>query len=170
MPISTSRSPQPLPPRAARGRILGYAVSVGSGQLLCNTSSTSCSVLVPPGVRILHVTAHNSRGASSPANVTLGREARQQGRISPTAALVISEIGFYQNLGGKTSRRHVGSKQEALCLGSVVSSRQDQRPLQMPQPHSPLPPKAAATRIADKNKNKLVLPVPGMAPGTQLPK
>ncbi|KAM9186531.1 interleukin-23 receptor [Mergus octosetaceus] len=76
------------PPRAARGRILGYAVSVGSGQPLCNTSSTSCSVLVPPGVRILHVTAHNSRGASSPANVTLGREARQQAFPAPAAVEV----------------------------------------------------------------------------------
>ncbi|XP_068547277.1 interleukin-23 receptor isoform X1 [Anas acuta] len=79
---------KPLPPRAARGRILGYAVSVGSGQLLCNTSSTSCSVLVPPGVRVLHVTAHNSRGASSPANVTLGREARQQAFPAPAAVEV----------------------------------------------------------------------------------
>lgn len=125
MPISTSRSPQPLPPRAARGRILGYAVSVGSGQLLCNTSSTSCSVLVPPGVRVLHVTAHNSRGASSPANVTLGREARQQGRTSPTAALVISEICFYQNPGGKNVTQTRGFKARGAPPGecSVLQTR-----------------------------------------------
>ncbi|XP_035420286.1 interleukin-23 receptor [Cygnus atratus] len=79
---------KPLPPRAARGRILGYAVAVGSAQPLCNTSSTSCSVLVPPGVRVLHVTAHNSRGASSPANVTLGREAGQQAFPAPAAVEV----------------------------------------------------------------------------------
>uniref|UniRef100_A0A8B9CKF9 Fibronectin type-III domain-containing protein n=1 Tax=Anser brachyrhynchus TaxID=132585 RepID=A0A8B9CKF9_9AVES len=79
---------KPLPPRAARGRILGYAVAAGSAQPLCNTSGTSCSVLVPPGVRVLHVTAHNSRGASSPANVTLGREAGQQAFPAPAAVEV----------------------------------------------------------------------------------
>ncbi|XP_033919401.1 interleukin-23 receptor [Melopsittacus undulatus] len=65
---------KPLAPQDARGRILGYAVTaelpVGM-MLLCNTSSTECSVLVPPGASTLRVTAHNSKGASSPANITL---------------------------------------------------------------------------------------------------
>ncbi|XP_054689606.1 interleukin-23 receptor isoform X1 [Grus americana] len=72
---------KPLPPRDARGRILGYAVAAESpagALLLCNTSSTACSVLVPPGARALHVTAHNSRGASSPASIALGRGASGQ--------------------------------------------------------------------------------------------
>ncbi|XP_029889759.1 interleukin-23 receptor isoform X2 [Aquila chrysaetos chrysaetos] len=69
---------KPLPPRDARGRILGYAVTAETprgAMLLCNTSSTACSVLVPPGARALQITAHNSRGASSPASITLGRGA-----------------------------------------------------------------------------------------------
>ncbi|XP_062472123.1 interleukin-23 receptor isoform X3 [Pezoporus occidentalis] len=65
---------KPLAPQDARGRILGYSVTaeIPAGRvLLCNTSSTGCSVLVPPGARTLRVTAHNSKGASSPANITL---------------------------------------------------------------------------------------------------
>ncbi|KAM6079794.1 interleukin-23 receptor isoform 2-T2 [Theristicus caerulescens] len=68
---------KPLPPRDARGRILGYIVAAESPRgvlLLCNTSNTACSVLVPPGARTLHVTAHNSKGASSPASITLGQD------------------------------------------------------------------------------------------------
>ncbi|KAM9280308.1 interleukin-23 receptor [Cariama cristata] len=68
---------KPLPPRDARGRILGYTVAAETPEgtlLLCNTSGTACSVLVPPGARVLHVTAHNSKGASSPASITLSRE------------------------------------------------------------------------------------------------
>ncbi|XP_053929382.1 interleukin-23 receptor isoform X4 [Cuculus canorus] len=67
---------KPLSPQDARGRILGYAVTTKRPKgslLLCNTSSTLCSVLVPPGARTLHVTAYNSKGASSPANITLSQ-------------------------------------------------------------------------------------------------
>ncbi|KAM9379178.1 interleukin-23 receptor [Phaethornis superciliosus] len=66
---------KPLLPQDARGKVLGYTVttrSSGNNLLLCNTSSTVCHVLVPPGTRVLHVTAHNSRGASSPASIPLG--------------------------------------------------------------------------------------------------
>ncbi|XP_074008698.1 interleukin-23 receptor [Numenius arquata] len=66
---------KPLLPQDARGRILGYTVVAkrpGGDLLLCNTSSTICSILVPPGTRVLHVTAHNSKGVSSPASITLG--------------------------------------------------------------------------------------------------
>ncbi|XP_067156611.1 interleukin-23 receptor [Apteryx mantelli] len=67
---------KPLPPRAARGKILGYAVSAqgrAAALPLCNTSATACRLLVPPGVRALHVTAHNSKGASGPASVAVSR-------------------------------------------------------------------------------------------------
>ncbi|XP_069718059.1 interleukin-23 receptor isoform X2 [Phaenicophaeus curvirostris] len=69
---------KPLSPQDARGRILGYTVTTKSPKgalLLCNTSSTSCSVLVPPEAHTLQVTAHNSKGASSPANITLSQAA-----------------------------------------------------------------------------------------------
>ncbi|KAM6398330.1 interleukin-23 receptor [Pluvialis apricaria] len=72
---------KPLSPRDARGRILGYTVvaeSPGGALVLCNTSSTVCSILVPPGARVLHVTAHNSKGASSPASITLSRDTGSQ--------------------------------------------------------------------------------------------
>lgn len=89
---------QPLPPRDARGKILGYTVTAESprgAMLLCNTSSTACSVLVPPGARALQITAHNSRGASSPASITLGRGAGgQEGRISHAATEALTETGF----------------------------------------------------------------------------
>ncbi|XP_062437539.1 interleukin-23 receptor [Rhea pennata] len=67
---------KPLPPRAARGRILGYAVSGqsrGAALALCNASTTACRLLVPPGVRALYVTAYNSKGASGPASVAVTR-------------------------------------------------------------------------------------------------
>lgn len=95
-----SRPSQPLSPRDARGTILGYAVvteSPGGTRLLCNTSSTACSLLLPPGTRTLRVTAHNARGASSPATVTLGQgTSSQDGRMlrAPTTTL---EIEFYQD-------------------------------------------------------------------------
>lgn len=90
---------QPLSPQDARGRILGYAVvtkSPGGTQLLCNTSSTACSLLLPLGTHTLHVTAHNTRGASSPVTITLGQgTSSQEGRMlhAPTTTL---ENGFYQ--------------------------------------------------------------------------
>lgn len=100
-----SRRSQPLPPRDARGRILGYAVATESSEgalVLCNTSSTACSVLVPPGAHALHVTAYNSRGASSPASVTLGRDASgREGRISHASIAALTETGFYQDCRGK---------------------------------------------------------------------
>ncbi|XP_071605979.1 interleukin-23 receptor isoform X1 [Heliangelus exortis] len=61
---------KPLHPQDARGRVLGYRVTTGSSGeklLLCHTSGTLCHVLVPPGTRVLHVTAHSSGGASGPA-------------------------------------------------------------------------------------------------------
>lgn len=74
------------------------AESPGGVLLLCNTSSTVCSVLVPPGARTLHVTAHNSRGSSSPASITLSQGAGgQEGRISHTPTAALTEIGFYQD-------------------------------------------------------------------------
>ncbi|XP_054240541.1 interleukin-23 receptor [Indicator indicator] len=72
---------KPLPAPDARGRILGYAVTTKTTKgslLLCNTSSTACTVLLPPGAHILHVTAHNSKGASSPATITLNQGTNSQ--------------------------------------------------------------------------------------------
>ncbi|XP_042664368.1 LOW QUALITY PROTEIN: interleukin-23 receptor [Tyto alba] len=83
---------KPLPPRDARGRIVGYAVvaeSPGGTRLLCNTSSTSCSLLVPRGTRALRVTAHNSKGASSPASIPLGRDAGGREEFPAPAALEV---------------------------------------------------------------------------------
>ncbi|XP_072723730.1 interleukin-23 receptor isoform X2 [Ciconia boyciana] len=83
---------KPLPARDAGGRILGYAVvaeSPGGTLLLCNTSSTACTVLVPPGARSLHVTARNSRGASSPARVALGWGAGGRGEFPAPAAVEV---------------------------------------------------------------------------------
>lgn len=96
--VCLSIHPQPLSPQDARGKILGYAVVAESSRgtlLLCNTSSTICSILVPPGARVLHVTAHNSKGASSPASITLNRSAgSQEGRSSctPTAVQILIKI------------------------------------------------------------------------------
>ncbi|XP_019327455.1 PREDICTED: interleukin-23 receptor [Aptenodytes forsteri] len=83
---------KPLPPRDARGRILGYTVateSPGGVLLLCNTSSTVCSVLVPPGARTLHVTAHNSRGSSSPASITLSQGTSSQEEFPAPVAIEV---------------------------------------------------------------------------------
>ncbi|XP_014106071.1 PREDICTED: interleukin-23 receptor [Pseudopodoces humilis] len=70
------------PARDARGRILSFAVSAQSPEgprLLCLTSGSECSVLVPPGARSLLVTARNSKGSSSPASIPLERgEAREE--------------------------------------------------------------------------------------------
>nr|XP_009484559.1 PREDICTED: interleukin-23 receptor [Pelecanus crispus] len=76
----------------ARGRILGYTVAAESPRgilLLCNTSSTACSILVPPGARTLHVTAHNSRGASSPAIITLSQGTGSQEEFPAPAAMEV---------------------------------------------------------------------------------
>ncbi|XP_031973523.1 interleukin-23 receptor isoform X3 [Corvus moneduloides] len=85
---------KPLPARDARGRILGYAVSAegaeGTGTL-CRTSGTECAVLVPPGARALLVTAHNSKGASSPASIPLNRGAGQEEFPAPEAVEVKPE-------------------------------------------------------------------------------
>uniref|UniRef100_A0A674HI82 Fibronectin type-III domain-containing protein n=1 Tax=Taeniopygia guttata TaxID=59729 RepID=A0A674HI82_TAEGU len=73
---------KPLAARDARGRILSYAVSTESAagaRPLCHTAGTECSGLVPPGARGLLVTAHNSRGASSPARIPLSWDEPQEG-------------------------------------------------------------------------------------------
>ncbi|XP_030352107.1 interleukin-23 receptor [Strigops habroptila] len=57
--------------------------------LLCNTSSTACSVLVPPGARTLCVTAHNSKGASSPANITLNQGTNSQEEFPAPVAVEV---------------------------------------------------------------------------------
>ncbi|XP_075567643.1 interleukin-23 receptor [Pelecanus crispus] len=83
---------KPLSPQDARGRILGYTVAAESPRgilLLCNTSSTACSILVPPGARTLHVTAHNSRGASSPAIITLSQGTGSQEEFPAPAAMEV---------------------------------------------------------------------------------
>ncbi|XP_063262946.1 interleukin-23 receptor isoform X2 [Prinia subflava] len=85
---------KPLPARDARGRILGYAVSAespGGAELLCLTSGTQCTVLVPPGARSLLVTARNSKGASSPASIPLGRGAARAEFPAPEAVEVKAE-------------------------------------------------------------------------------
>ncbi|XP_068809590.1 interleukin-23 receptor isoform X2 [Struthio camelus] len=67
---------KPLPPRAARGRILGYAVSArprGAPLALCAADAAACRLAVPPGVHALYVTAYNSKGASSPASLPVSR-------------------------------------------------------------------------------------------------
>ncbi|XP_064003542.1 interleukin-23 receptor [Pogoniulus pusillus] len=72
---------KPLAPQDARGRILGYAVTTKTTKgslLLCNTSSTACRVLLPPGAHTLHITAHNSKGASSPATIAFGQGTNSQ--------------------------------------------------------------------------------------------
>ncbi|KAJ7401482.1 interleukin 23 receptor [Pitangus sulphuratus] len=83
---------KPLPPRDARGRILGYAVAAetpGGMLVLCNTSSTECSILVPPGAHTLLVTAHNSKGASGPAIITLGWGASSQEEFPAPVAVEV---------------------------------------------------------------------------------
>ncbi|XP_064310932.1 interleukin-23 receptor [Phalacrocorax carbo] len=86
---------KPLSPQDARGKILGYAVAAESPAgvlLLCNTSSTVCNALVPPGAHTLHVTAYNSRGSSSPASITLSRgTGRQEEFPAPVAVEVKPE-------------------------------------------------------------------------------
>ncbi|KAM6128958.1 interleukin-23 receptor [Phoenicopterus ruber ruber] len=100
---------KPLPPRDARGRILGYAVaaeSPGGTLLLRNTSSTACSVLVPPGARALRITAHNSRGASSPASITLGRGTGGREEFpAPAAVEVKPENGSRVSVAWQPPRR-----------------------------------------------------------------
>ncbi|XP_050757355.1 interleukin-23 receptor [Gymnogyps californianus] len=101
---------KPLPPRDARGRILGYAVATESSEgalVLCNTSSTACSILVPPGTRALHVTAYNSRGASSPANITLGRDTGEF--PAPAAVEVKPENRSRVSVAWQPPRRSGGS-------------------------------------------------------------
>ncbi|XP_050163395.1 interleukin-23 receptor [Myiozetetes cayanensis] len=83
---------KPLPPRDARGRILGYAVAAetpGGMLVLCNTSSTECSILVQPGAHTLLVTAHNSKGSSSPAIITLGQGASSQEEFPAPVAVEV---------------------------------------------------------------------------------
>ncbi|XP_065513612.1 interleukin-23 receptor [Caloenas nicobarica] len=83
---------KPLSPQDARGRILGYAVvteSPGGTRLLCNTSSTACSLLLPPGTRTLRVTAHNARGASSPTTITLGQGTSSQEEFPAPVAVTV---------------------------------------------------------------------------------
>ncbi|KAM8805759.1 interleukin-23 receptor [Eudromia elegans] len=65
---------EPLPPRVARGTILGYAVwaqSGGAARPLCNSSAPACRLLLPRGVGALAVAAYNSRGASGPASLAV---------------------------------------------------------------------------------------------------
>ncbi|XP_021260633.1 interleukin-23 receptor isoform X2 [Numida meleagris] len=78
-------------PRDARVPILGYAVTEGASRPLCNTSSTACRLLLPPGLSDLRVTAYNSRGTSSPARVTLRRDASPEAFPPPLAVDVQRE-------------------------------------------------------------------------------
>uniref|UniRef100_A0A670ITZ0 Fibronectin type-III domain-containing protein n=1 Tax=Podarcis muralis TaxID=64176 RepID=A0A670ITZ0_PODMU len=67
---------KPFFPKESRGRILGYRVFCeNQGEIvdLCKTTETKCQVLVPPAVTTLHVTAHNSKGSSKPANITVNQ-------------------------------------------------------------------------------------------------
>ncbi|XP_072199634.1 interleukin-23 receptor [Excalfactoria chinensis] len=79
------------PPRDARAPILGYAVWAGASRPVCNTSSTACSLLLPPALRDLHVTAYNARGASSPARLTLRRDPSPEAFPPPLAVDVQRE-------------------------------------------------------------------------------
>ncbi|XP_062990581.1 interleukin-23 receptor [Elgaria multicarinata webbii] len=68
---------KPFLPNESRGRILGYRVfceNQGEMMDLCKTTETKCKVLVPPAVTIVYVTAHNSKGSSKPANITMGQQ------------------------------------------------------------------------------------------------
>ncbi|KAM6305319.1 interleukin-23 receptor [Aegotheles albertisi] len=112
---------KPLRPQDARGRILGYTVATESArgrQLLCNTSSTACSVLVPPGAHVLHITAHNSRGASSPASIPLGREEVP----APVAVEVKAENGSRVRVSWQPPRR--GGRSPLWFIVEWVSSTQ----------------------------------------------
>ncbi|XP_056212617.1 interleukin-23 receptor isoform X1 [Falco biarmicus] len=83
---------KPLSPQDARGRILGYTVAAESPWgmlLLCNTSSTVCSILVPPGAHTLRITAYNSKGASSPASITLSQGAGSQEEFPAPVAVEV---------------------------------------------------------------------------------
>nr|XP_041573805.1 interleukin-23 receptor [Taeniopygia guttata] len=85
---------KPLAARDARGRILSYAVSTESAagaRPLCHTAGTECSGLVPPGARGLLVTAHNSRGVSSPARIPLSWDEPQEEFPAPEAVEVKAE-------------------------------------------------------------------------------
>ncbi|XP_052522821.1 interleukin-23 receptor isoform X1 [Tympanuchus pallidicinctus] len=73
------------PPRGARTPILGYAVWAGASRPLCNTSSAACSLLLPPALLDLRVTAYNARGASSPARVPLRRDPSPEAFPPPLA-------------------------------------------------------------------------------------
>ncbi|XP_068263164.1 interleukin-23 receptor [Nyctibius grandis] len=102
---------KPLPPQDARGKILGYVVAAErpEGTLqLCNTSGVACSVLVPPGTHTLHVTAHNSRGASSPASITLSHGAVGQEEFPAPAAVEVKPENQSRVLVAWQPPRHRG--------------------------------------------------------------
>ncbi|XP_061486488.1 interleukin-23 receptor [Rhineura floridana] len=68
---------KPFFPKESRGTILGYRVfyeNEGAIMDLCKTTKTKCKVLVPPAVSIVYVTAHNSKGSSKPANITMKQQ------------------------------------------------------------------------------------------------
>ncbi|XP_042320950.1 LOW QUALITY PROTEIN: interleukin-23 receptor [Sceloporus undulatus] len=65
---------KPFLPKESRGRILGYRVyceKEGDIVELCKTTETTCKVLIPPAVSVVYVAAHNSKGSSKPANITV---------------------------------------------------------------------------------------------------
>ncbi|XP_020650905.3 interleukin-23 receptor [Pogona vitticeps] len=68
---------KPFLPKQSRGRILGYRVYCEKqGEIvdLCQTTEIKCKVLVPPEVTSIYVTAHNSKGSSIPANITVKQQ------------------------------------------------------------------------------------------------
>ncbi|KAH0618522.1 hypothetical protein JD844_017811 [Phrynosoma platyrhinos] len=68
---------KPLLPKESRGRILGYRVYCEKEEEiveLCKTTESTCKVLVPLAVTVVYVTAHNSKGSSKPANITVNHQ------------------------------------------------------------------------------------------------
>lgn len=162
IPIPTSRPPQP--PRDARTPILGYIVWAGASRPFCNTSSTACSLLLPPALLDLRVTAYNARGASSPARVPLRRDPSPEGGTSSSPA-----SAFYLNGEGRNVIVHARgfkARAEPFCQGNAVSSRQGHSPWRCP---SSTAQRFASESCSNEFKNKLVL-LAGHRPCSQLPK
>ncbi|XP_063200110.1 interleukin-23 receptor [Chroicocephalus ridibundus] len=141
---------KPLLPRDARGRILGYAVVAESPRgelLLCNTSSTACTVLVPQGTHVLHVTAHNSKGASSPASIALSGGTNSQEEFpAPAAVEVKSENGSRVSVAWQRPRR---SRRSPLwfIVEWVSTAQEDQyfwKKVPYEETHTYIPEEAAA--------------------------
>ncbi|XP_044297093.1 interleukin-23 receptor-like [Varanus komodoensis] len=86
---------KPFLPHESRGRILGYRIFYEcQGEMidLCQTTETKCKVLVPPAVTIVYVTAHNSKGSSSPANITMNQQPQHyHDSLPPTNMQIIED-------------------------------------------------------------------------------